>query len=102
MIGGLSGIGYQEYEIQLEPGARIFLYTDGLPEATDAEGNMFGIDRMLAALNEDPGASPSQVLQNVRNSVDHFVKDAEQFDDLTMLCLIYSGKENPETDSDAV
>ena len=102
VIGGLSGIGYQEYEIQLEPGARIFLYTDGLPEATDAEGNMFGIDRMLAALNEDPGASPSQVLQNVRNSVDHFVKDAEQFDDLTMLCLIYSGKENPETDSDAV
>ena len=60
VIGGLSGIGYQEYEIQLEPGARIFLYTDGLPEATDAEGNMFGIDRMLAALNEDPGASPSQ------------------------------------------
>ena len=96
VIGGLEGIRYQEYELQLEPGSRLFLYTDGLPEATDADGNMFGTDRMLAALNETTDTSPSEILQTVRRSVDHFVKEAEQFDDLTMLCFIYSGNTDPE------
>jgi sigma-B regulation protein RsbU (phosphoserine phosphatase) len=50
---------------------------------------MFGTERMLAALNEDPEAAPEQILKNVRRAVDGFVKDAEQFDDLTMLCLEY-------------
>jgi sigma-B regulation protein RsbU (phosphoserine phosphatase) len=56
---------------------------------------MFGTERMLAALNEDPDGSPEQILVSVRHAVDGFVQDAEQFDDLTMLCLEYKGK-NPE------
>ena len=52
---------------------------------------MFGADNMLAALNSDKSASPEQILKNVRASVDNFVKDAEQFDDLTMLCFEYNG-----------
>ena len=49
---------------------------------------------MLAALNTDPAAAPEAVMQNVRNAVDAFVKDAEQFDDLTMLCIEYKGPQN--------
>ena len=46
---------------------------------------------MLAALNKDPDAEPEQILKNVRADVDSFVKEAEQFDDLTMLCIEYKG-----------
>ena len=91
VIGGMAGMKYKEYELQMKPGTKLFLYTDGLPEATDGNENMFGTDRMIAALNEEPDAQPVRVLQNVRRAVDAFVKDAEQFDDLTMLCLEYRG-----------
>jgi len=93
VIGYMQGIGYKEYELQLAPGTKLFLYTDGVPEATDADENMFGTERMLAALNEEPDAAPARVLENVRRAVDGFVKEAEQFDDLTMLCLEYRGKQ---------
>jgi len=91
VIGGMEGIRYKEYEIQLEPGAKLFVYTDGVPEATNAENELFGTDRMLAALNDDPAAPPEKVLRHVREAVDGFVREAEQFDDLTMLCLEYKG-----------
>ncbi len=91
VIGGMEGVKYKEYELVLEPGSRIFVYTDGVPEATDSEMKMFGTERMLAALNTDHEAGPEQLLANVRKSVDDFVKEAEQFDDLTMLCLEYRG-----------
>ena len=92
VIGGMSDQEYHEYEIQLSQGTKIFLYTDGVPEATDSEEKMFGTDRMIDALNVDPNASPEQILKNVTAAVDDFVKDAEQFDDVTMLCLEYKGK----------
>ena len=91
VIGGMSGMRYREYEIQMTPGAKLFLYTDGVPEATDDQNRLFGTERMIAALNEDPGAAPEDILHNVRRAVDDFVQKAEQFDDLTMLCLEYRG-----------
>ena len=87
----MEGMRYKEYELQLLPGDKLFLYTDGVPEATDAENRMFGTERMLAALNEAPEAAPETILKNVRSAVDGFVKDAEQFDDMTMLCIEYRG-----------
>ncbi len=90
-VGGMEGICYKEYELQLAPGDRLFLYTDGVPEATNAENEMFGIDNMLGALNQDADADPETLLHHVRESVRGFVKDAEQFDDLTMLCIDYHG-----------
>ncbi len=87
VIGVTSLSRYKEYELQLEPGSKLFVYTDGVPEATDAEKNLFGTERMLAALNEEPEAPPEEILGHVRRAVDAFVRDAEQFDDLTMLCL---------------
>ena len=91
VIGGMEGVKYKEYELLFEPGSKLFLYTDGVPEATDAQNQMFGTDRMLKALNVAPDASPKHLLKNVQMAVDAFVKDAEQFDDLTMMCMEYKG-----------
>ena len=93
VIGAMDGLDYQEYELQLQPGSRLFVYTDGLPEATDPDKNMFGTDRIVEALNAHPGSDPETILANMRENVERFVRDAEQFDDLTMMCLAYHGPE---------
>ena len=94
VIGGMDGVKYKEYQLQMTPGSKLFIYTDGVPEATNAEKELFGVERMLAALNENLGCSPEETLKNVRRAVDGFVKDAEQFDDLTMLGLEFKGDGN--------
>jgi sigma-B regulation protein RsbU (phosphoserine phosphatase) len=91
VVGSMENLKFREYELKLEPGASIFVYTDGLPEAMDEGNNMFGTGRMLDALNTEPDAAPQRTLENVRTAVDDFVKGAEQFDDLTMLCMQYRG-----------
>ena len=91
VIGGLDGAKYKEYELTLEPGSKLFVYTDGVPEATNSYNEMFGTDRMVEALNTDIDAHPKEILDCVREAVDDFVEDAEQFDDLTMLCMEYKG-----------
>ena len=96
VLGGLEGFEYREYEIQMEPGDKLFVYTDGVPEATNASQELFGTERMIEALNARPDAGPMEVLNNIRRAVDGFVLGAEQFDDLTMLCLEYKGND-PET-----
>ena len=97
VLGGMDGMRYRDYELALEPGAKLFLYTDGVPEATDAKHALFGKERMLAALNASPDERPEQILRSVRSAVDGFVQEAEQFDDLTMLCLEYKGDRTEET-----
>ena len=99
VIGGMAGIRYKEYEIQLSPGAKLFVYTDGVPEATNAHQELFSTDRMLAALNEHREATPMEALENVRKAVDAFVQDAEQFDDLTMMCMEYKGPQSKGRDA---
>lgn len=91
-VGAMEDTVYHEYDIELKKGDKLFIYTDGVPEATDAEEHMFGPDRMLEALNIDPDADPETLLINVKKAVSDFVKDAEQFDDLTMLGFEYHGK----------
>ena len=91
VMAAMEGIPFRDHSFELHPGDKLFVYTDGVPEATDAQEKLFGTDRMLEALNQDPGASPKETLVNVRRSIDAFVRDAEQFDDLTMLCLQYKG-----------
>ena len=89
VVGGIDGVPYKEYEFTLQPGDKLFLYTDGVPEATDADERLFGTQRMIDALNSCADGSPKAILEGVRAAVDDFVGDAEQFDDLTMLCLEY-------------
>jgi sigma-B regulation protein RsbU (phosphoserine phosphatase) len=88
VVGGMEGLKFKDYEIELGDHGCIFLYTDGVPEATNASEELFGTDRMIEALNIDPMAEPKDLLKNVRGEVDGFVKEAPQFDDLTMLALI--------------
>jgi len=90
-VGIMEGAKYREYEWELTPGSSLFVYTDGLPEANNAEEKLYGVERMLAALNGVPEAGPEELLKSVRASVDAFVGEAPQFDDLTMLCLRYHG-----------
>ncbi|MBQ4363063.1 MAG: serine/threonine-protein phosphatase, partial [Oscillospiraceae bacterium] len=87
VIGGMDQVRYKEYTLQLEKGSTLFVYTDGVPEATDGDGQMFGTDRMLESLNEADTDDPKQLLEKERAAVDRFVGDAEQFDDLTMLAV---------------
>jgi sigma-B regulation protein RsbU (phosphoserine phosphatase) len=91
VIGGMDGTRYREYTLELKPGDKLFLYTDGIPEAMDADNKMYGTDRMINALNNNPGATFEDLIHIVRADVGDFVKDAEQFDDMTMLCLEYKG-----------
>ena len=91
VIGGMAGMRYREYSLRLEPGDKIFVYTDGVTEATAESGLMFGIDRTAAALNTCGEGSPKEILKTMRSAVDAFVGEAEQFDDLTMMCLEYKG-----------
>ncbi len=91
-IGGMEDATYKEYELDLKPGDKIFVYTDGLPEATDSDGNMFGIERMTDALNVYSDEKPRAIIEGMSESVNRFVQDAEQFDDITMMCLEYAGK----------
>ena len=87
VIGGMSGLKYRDYEFVLEPGDALFLYTDGVPEATDAEGNMYGTQNLLETLNRASDSSARSLLEAVHQDVERFVGNAPQFDDLTMLAL---------------
>ncbi len=91
VAGGMEGMPYTDCTITLQPGAKLFVYTDGLPEASNADGQMFGLDRMVDALCDAQDGTPEQILGDVRRAVDAFVLEEEQFDDLTMLCLEYRG-----------
>ncbi|MGX8685643.1 MAG: SpoIIE family protein phosphatase [Spirochaetales bacterium] len=91
VVGGIDSAKYTDYEITLKPGSKLFLYSDGVPEATNANGAFFGCDRMINALNSEPDADPQHILINVRKAVDAFEKGADQFDDITMMCVEYRG-----------
>ena len=91
VIGAIPDMDFHSYELQLHPGDKLFVYTDGLPESSDADKAMFGSERMLDALNRDPDAAPEQIIKGMQQAVSAFVKDAKQFDDLTMMCIEYKG-----------
>jgi len=82
---------FHNQTVQLKPGDAVFQYTDGVTEAKDASDVLFGEDRLLAAMESAPSAEPTKLLPHVRTQIDAFVKDAPQFDDITMLGLWYKG-----------
>lgn len=91
VIGSMEGIRYKDYELQLQPGDKLFVYTDGVAEATNSDNELFGTKRMVEALNKQANATPEAILRAVRSDVDLFVDNAPQFDDITMLCMEYKG-----------
>lgn len=99
VIGMLEDISFREHTFELNPGDRLFVYTDGAPEATDEDNEMFGTDRMLDSLNKNPEEGPDMLLHKLRQDIDKFTGQADQFDDITMLCLWYKGPEGFSAES---
>ena len=91
VLAGMEDLRYREDSLQLSPGDRIFLYTDGVTEATDGANQLYGSERLHRVLNANLDAGPEALLPAVKADVDQFVGDAPQFDDITMLCLAYRG-----------
>lgn len=91
VLAGMEGARYREYELELNTGDRLFVYTDGVPEATDSANTLYGTDRMLEALNNAKDGSCGQLLEALHRDVDSFAGTADQFDDITMLCVEMKG-----------
>ena len=89
----MEDMEFEEREFYLKPGDSLYVYTDGVAEATNAENELYGNDRMVDALNQSPDAKPKEISANVDADVQKFVGEAPQFDDLTMLCLKYYGSQ---------
>ena len=97
-VATMEGVRFREHEFELHPGDSFFVYTDGVTEATNMDKELFGNGRLLSALNHDPEAGPEETLKNVMNGISEFVDGAEQFDDITMLCMKYYGPEGQKED----
>ena len=91
VIGGFKRMRFENYTINMKPGSKLFVYTDGVSEATDADDRLFGVERTVLSLNKAKNASPQTLLETVDADVREFVGGAEQFDDLTMMCVEYYG-----------
>ena len=91
ILAGMDGIKYRKNEFTLAPGDEIYLYTDGVTEATDSENNLYGEERLLALLNSMGDLSGEEICRAVKADIDAFVGDAPRFDDITMLYLKYNG-----------
>lgn len=87
VLAGMENSKYREYEITLKDGDRIFVYTDGVAEATDINNNLYGTDRMIDALNRAKDKRCDELLKYIHEDIDAFVGEADQFDDITMLTL---------------
>ena len=91
VLAGMENARYQEYELEIGVGDTLFVYTDGVAEATNGSNDLYGTDRMLAALNRNQDLGPEGLLHEVKADIDRFVGAAPQFDDITMLSLQRKG-----------
>jgi len=89
VLGGIEDMKYSQNVINLNPNSRIFLYTDGITEAINKDEEAFGEERLFDVLAKEGNAEISEVLDSIKNKVDIFVGDLDQFDDITMLILEY-------------
>ena len=92
VLAGMEDMRYRAGSMTLEPGDKIFQYTDGVTEATNANNELYGMGRLEAVLNRVKEATPHQILPAVKRDIDEFVGEAPQFDDITMLCLEYRSR----------
>ncbi len=94
VLAGIDNVQYVKNEITIEPGDKIFLYTDGVTEATNVNNELYGEERLLQVLNSHTELNSEETIKIVKKDIDEFVDVAEQFDDITMLEFIYNGKED--------
>ncbi|MCH5249840.1 MAG: SpoIIE family protein phosphatase [Lachnospiraceae bacterium] len=91
VLAGMDGISYNQKQIKLEQDDTIFLYTDGVSEANDEAGKLYGEERLLDHLNDSKETEPDKLAEGVWEQVQEFQGNAEQFDDITMLAVNYHG-----------
>lgn len=96
VLAGMEGIRYRKQEMQLQKADTLYLYTDGVTEASDQSKKLYGDQRLQALLNGIPGLSAREICEAVKVDVDAFAGEAEQFDDITMLCLAWHGPQKEE------
>ncbi|MBQ3757937.1 MAG: SpoIIE family protein phosphatase [Synergistaceae bacterium] len=91
-VATMEGLKFRSSEFTLNPGDSLYIYTDGVAEATNINNELYGTDRMIETLNQTVNMPVDEVLAVMKKSVDDFTGDAPQFDDITMLSLRYNGK----------
>lgn len=96
VLAGMEGVRYRVGELTLNPGDRLFLYTDGVPEATNTDNKLYGEDRLLAFMNQNASMEATELLPALKANIDEFVGEAPQFDDITMLMFDYKPQEGGE------
>ena len=96
VLAGMEGIRYRAGEITLNQGDRLFLYTDGVPEATNVDNKLYGEDRLLNFMNQNASMEATELLPALKANIDEFVGEAPQFDDITMLMFDYKPKKGGE------
>ena len=103
VLAGMEGVRYRKHELRLSPGDEIFIYTDGVTEATDVNNQLYGEDRLLSVINTNPDEGVESRLRNIKVSIDSFAGEADQFDDITMLSVklkYFAGEESILTSPD--
>jgi serine phosphatase RsbU (regulator of sigma subunit) len=95
-LAAMEEMRFREYEVQMNPGDRLFVYTDGIPEAIDEQVEQYGMDRLVEVLNGVKDARMESILPVVRKNIADFAGNAEQFDDITMLGFTYFGNQPRE------
>ncbi|MBQ9384112.1 MAG: SpoIIE family protein phosphatase [Ruminiclostridium sp.] len=88
-IGADENIMYEDHTIDLGGGGSLFIYTDGVTDVKNAEGEHFGFDRMDELLNRFAGASPEDVIKGMSDGIAEFTANTDRFDDTTMLCVAF-------------
>ena len=96
VLAGMEGVHYRAGELTLNAGDRLFLYTDGVPEATNTENKLYGEDRLLTFMNRNASMEATKLLPALKTNIDEFVGEAPQFDDITMLMFDYKPKKGGE------
>ena len=96
VLAGMENMKYSSGKITLDVGDKIFQYTDGVTEATNSENELYGAKRLNTVLNAAGRKTPCEIIKDVKNDIDTFVGNADQFDDITMLCLEYKRKMETE------
>lgn len=93
VLAGFPGFKYQKQSFEMKPGDFLFLYTDGVTEAMNVKSELYGENRLINLL-EDSKPTSKQICTRVLKDVKKFVGEAEQSDDITMLCFCLHGNES--------
>ena len=96
VLAAMEDTNFKEYELELYAGDKLFVYTDGIPEALNTQVEQYGPDRLLTALNRVRDVSMEEALPAVRKDIADFAAGADQFDDITMIGFVYNGQNDEE------